>query len=246
MDAIVFPALRLDLPAPETNPRLFWTRGHKRCGQPTLGIPAPYICQARGCCTKARDKQMGHCVQGGVDKYVYPHLLCLYRKMGSHVGSIDFNILEAWIHPHNLSEWVQIKSLSFSLNWFTPFDVIETDEMQEEPAWSHPTQPSPSVHQPPKLCGVVRQQWIKMLPGQQLQCMSALCQDVADVLQATTEGDADGLYTMTTTVMWCGVHAGIQSISGFVWFCVKKQTLMSGARQRHIPGPLSVAPLSGA
>ena len=37
-----------------TNPRLFWTRGHRQCGQPTICIPVPYLCQARGCCAEAR------------------------------------------------------------------------------------------------------------------------------------------------------------------------------------------------
>lgn len=43
MAAIVSLAFGLDLPAPGTNPRLFWTWGHKQCGQPTLCIPAPYL-----------------------------------------------------------------------------------------------------------------------------------------------------------------------------------------------------------
>lgn len=90
------PAPGLDLPAAGTNPRLFWTRGHKQCGQPTICIPVPYLCQARGCCAEGpalQGKQTEHCVQSRVDKHVslwvFPPFICLYRKLGSHVGSTD-------------------------------------------------------------------------------------------------------------------------------------------------------------
>lgn len=43
MAAIVCPRSVLSHPFPGTNPRLFWTREHKQCGQPTLCIPAPYL-----------------------------------------------------------------------------------------------------------------------------------------------------------------------------------------------------------
>lgn len=45
MAAIVSPLRCLGPAATGTNPRLFWARGHRQCGQPTLCIPAPYLCQ---------------------------------------------------------------------------------------------------------------------------------------------------------------------------------------------------------
>lgn len=54
MASIVCPALGLDPAAAGTNPRLFWTQGPDQCTRPTICIPAPYLWQGCGCCTKAR------------------------------------------------------------------------------------------------------------------------------------------------------------------------------------------------
>lgn len=104
MVAIVSPALSLKLPAPGTNPRLFWTRGQKQCDQPTLCIPVSYLCQARGCCAEARPCRTNR--QSTVYEAEWTNmspsesihiLLCLYRKLCSYVASIDFNDMAAHV-----------------------------------------------------------------------------------------------------------------------------------------------------
>lgn len=101
MAAIVSPALGRDLPAAGTNPRLFWTQGHKQCGQPTICIPEPYLCQARGRCSwgaARQSKQTEHCARGRADKHISLRCYspCWVHKLKSN-GSSWFKVSPTFI-----------------------------------------------------------------------------------------------------------------------------------------------------
>lgn len=111
MAAIVSPALGLDLPAAGTNPRLFWTQGHRQCGQPTICIPEPYLCQGRGLLRLRR----GSCRTDRLST-VYEEertnmspcdaIPILLRKPGSHVGLINLSAMGAHdLKFHPLHIW---------------------------------------------------------------------------------------------------------------------------------------------
>lgn len=125
MAAIVCPRSVLSHPFPGTNPRLFWTREHKQCGQPTLHsctLPLTGLWVLHWY-RFLQDKQ--HSVQLRVDKHVshVPILDSLYRKLGSHVARAVVCDIRARSPTYSrfLSGWVQIKASHFYV--FTSLEI---------------------------------------------------------------------------------------------------------------------------